>query len=57
MQFNVFDTVSWEGKEGVWTITSVRSENPPTYWVQLGDDADTNQWAPEEELTLVQAHQ
>ena len=57
MQFNVFDTVTWSVKEGVWTITSVRSDNPPTYWIQLGDDVSTNQWAREEELTLVQAHQ
>jgi hypothetical protein len=57
MQFNFFDTVTWSVKEGVWTITSVRSDNPPTYWIQLGDDVSTNQWAREEELTLVQAHQ
>lgn len=41
MQFNVFDTVTWSVKEGVWTITSVRSDNPPTYWIQLGDDVST----------------
>ena len=56
MSFNIFDKVNWSVKPGVWTIVGVKQEDPPQYWIELAGDYATQQWAREEELTVVQAH-
>lgn len=56
MNFSVFDKVTWSMQAGVWTIVGVKQESPPQYWIELDADYATQQWAREEELTLLQAH-